>query len=287
MTAPAHGSEVGDADVASFYRDGAAVLRGVLSPEWIERMRGAIDRVLASPAPTSMEHVSTAAAGRFFDGFFLWRCDRDFDALVRDSPLPSLAARVMASETVTLFYDQLFVKEPGTSAATPWHHDLPYWPLRGAQILSIWVPFDRIGRENGAVEYLAGSHLWGRSFAPASFGKISDADARAYRERMKQTGLEPVPDIESHRDRYRILSWDVEPGDVILHHPLVLHGAGGNASSILRRRAIAVRYVGEEAEWHDHPGSFLHAPELASLGRIELEDGDRLHGPLFPRVWPD
>ena len=28
-----------------------------------------------------------------------------------------------------VFYDQLRIKEPGTVKRTPWHHDMPYWPL--------------------------------------------------------------------------------------------------------------------------------------------------------------
>ena len=36
---------------------------------------------------------------------------------------------MMASGSVDFFYDQLFVKEPGTAHPTPWHQDQPYWPV--------------------------------------------------------------------------------------------------------------------------------------------------------------
>ena len=36
-------------------------------------------------------------------------------------------------------YDQLFVKEPGTAAGTPWHNDTSYWHIDGQQVCSVWV----------------------------------------------------------------------------------------------------------------------------------------------------
>jgi len=53
---------------------------------------------------------------------------------------------------------------------TPLHHDLPYWPVRGEQIISIWVLFDLATPESGAVTYVRGSHRWGKMYSPAAFG---------------------------------------------------------------------------------------------------------------------
>ena len=39
---------------------------------------------------------------------------------------------------LNFFYDQIFVKEPGGTTATPWHQDFPYLPISGDQILRIW-----------------------------------------------------------------------------------------------------------------------------------------------------
>ncbi len=64
----------------------------------------------------------------------------------------------MGVDKVWFFYDQLLVKEPNTAEPTPWHQDGPYWPLRGEQVMSIWVPFDHATRETGVVTYVKGSH---------------------------------------------------------------------------------------------------------------------------------
>ena len=42
------------------------------------------------------------------------------------------------------WYDQLFVKEPGTLDPMPWHHDLPYWPFRGSQVCSVWLAIEDV-----------------------------------------------------------------------------------------------------------------------------------------------
>jgi ectoine hydroxylase-related dioxygenase (phytanoyl-CoA dioxygenase family) len=276
--------EIRDEEILPFYRDGAVVLRAIVEPEWTDAMRAAIDRALERRGEFSFDHQARGKPGRFRDDLFLWRRDPDFDAFMRRSPMPEIAARVLGSRTVRFFYDQLLVKEPGTEESTPWHQDLPYWPLRGAQIVSIWVPFDRSTLENGVVQYLAGSHSWGRTFAPRPFGVDP---AGRFGKHVAQAGLEPVPDVEGDRAAYRILCWELEPGDVILHHPLTLHYATGNATANHRRRALSLRYVGEEARWHDNPASFLSSPEFVSIRPlITLRDGEPLSGELFPQVWP-
>lgn len=54
-----------------------------------------------------------------------------------------------------------------------------------------------------------------------------------------------VPDIEANPQNYDIISFDVEPGDVIIHHVLTIHGARGNQSTDKMRRAISFRYCGD------------------------------------------
>ena len=273
---------VTDTEIASYYRDGATLLRGIVDLGWIELIAAAIDRILAEPGEYSSEYEPAGARGRYYGDFFTWRRDPDVAAFMRDSALPELAARVMDAREVRFFYDQLLVKEPGTAAPTPWHQDLPYWPLRGSQILSIWVPFDPVAVESGGVQYLAGSHLWGERFAPATFG-----EATGFADVYSKTGLEPLPNIEAERHLHRILSWKMAPGDVLVHHPLTLHYASGNASASGRRRGLALRYIGEDVVWDTRPGTFLQHQRFADLHSLmDFADGAALSGELFPVVWP-
>jgi ectoine hydroxylase-related dioxygenase (phytanoyl-CoA dioxygenase family) len=259
-------------------RDGAAVARGVVPADWIELMRHAVDAEMAGASPTAAEYGREA--GRFYGDFFLWLRSPAFRSFALASPLPEIAARVMGASAVHLLYDQLFVKEPGSVERTPWHQDLPYWPVEGAQIVSIWVPFDAAGPDNGVVTYVRGSHLWGRTFRPQAF---DPANAGAF----AASPYEPMPPIDAEPGRYELVSWSVEPGDVLIHKGLTIHGAAGNRSADRRRRALALRYTGDDARYSTRAGTFMEMASVrAHVPAPGLADGAPMGGPLFPQAWP-
>ena len=261
--------------------NGVAVLRNVLDEKWLEPMRKAIDNVLENPGSASIEYTPPSEKGRYYGDFFIWRKNETFKNFAFKSVLPEIAANITGSKKINFFYDQLLVKEPNTKEPTPWHHDLPYWPIRGQKIISIWVPFDNVTKETGAVEYIKGSHKWNKMFAPTSFGKETK-----FSDLYDKMGLENIPDIDSNKDNYDIISWDVKPGDIILHHPLVLHSSSGNSSSAKRRRGLALRYVGEDVVWDGREGTFMENEKIQKLlPPINLNDGDILTSELFPIIW--
>ena len=264
----------------AYRRDGAVVLRGVLSLDWIERMRGAVDRALDNPGGASVEYAAQGA-GRYLGDFFLWLRDADFRAFALESPLPALARQVMGSASLNLFYDQLLVKEPMTREETPWHQDLPYWPLRGADILSLWTAFDSVSAEGGAMRYVKGSHRAGVMYAPKPFASTS-----GYADVYDKSPLPPFPDVEAMLADADVLVCPVEPGDVIVHHPLTFHWSPGNLRPDQRRRALALRYIGDDAVFDSRPGTFVENPKVAAQlpEPLAYRDGQRLGGANFPRI---
>ena len=171
------------------------------------------------------------------------------------------------------YHDHLLVKEPGTPEPTPWHHDQPYYPIDGAMVGSLWLPLDPVDRAT-TVEFVAGSHRWGRWFRPRYFNTRGSALG------APEDGLEETPDIEADRAAYRILGWAMAPGDCVFFHALTLHGAGGNHTS-RRRRAYATRWLGEDTRFATRPGRI--SPPLEGHG---LRPGDALACDLFPKFWP-
>jgi ectoine hydroxylase-related dioxygenase (phytanoyl-CoA dioxygenase family) len=89
-----------------------------------------------------------------------------------------------------------------------------------------------------------------------------------------------VPDVETDRDAFEILGWELEPGDAVAFNMLTLHAAAGSKH---RRRAFSVRLVGDDVRLaaRPHPTSPTF-PELEG----ELAPGDALEHPLFPLLWP-
>jgi ectoine hydroxylase-related dioxygenase (phytanoyl-CoA dioxygenase family) len=178
---------------------------------------------------------------------------------------------LFATKKINLLYDQLFVKESRMNQRTRWHNDQPYWPILGQQVASIWIALDHTTADNGRLEFIRGSHRWGRWFQPETFGKTTGISPYA-----RNPNYEDIPDIESHRNTYDIISWDLEPGDVYLFNGMTVHGAGGNELHDQRRRGYTVRYVGDDVTYDPRIGT--SEPLLFN----QLKSGDPLDSERYP-----
>jgi ectoine hydroxylase-related dioxygenase (phytanoyl-CoA dioxygenase family) len=260
-------------DVTAYDRDGVVCLRQAFDPTWVERMRVAVERDLASPGPHATNFAEGSTAGRFFGDMYMWRHDPEFRAAALDSPAAAIAARLMTSASADFFYDQLFVKEPGTAHPTPWHQDQPYWPVKGWQIASVWITLDDVDRSNGTVEFVAGSHRWGVRYRPTPFRK-------GHEIKFTDSDLEQIPAIDADRSKYDIRWWPMAPGDCLAFHAMIVHGAPGNNTPGARRRGLSLRYTGDDARYDPRLGTFQfpHKPGLVAGAPMTCD--------LFPRVWP-
>ncbi|MBF88001.1 MAG: hypothetical protein CMJ14_08400 [Pelagibacterales bacterium] len=266
---------------AEYELNGAVVIRNAISQKWLDDMQRAIDYILENPGSASIEYTPSNKKGRYYGDFFIWMRNSTFKSFAFNSNLPEIAAKLLNSKKINFFYDQLLVKEPNTSEITPWHHDLPYWPISGQKIISFWVAFDEVNEDSGAVKYIKGSHKWNKFYAPTTFGK-SSGNVDLY----NKMGLETIPDINANLDDYDILSWDLKPGDAIIHHPLTIHGSSGNKSLKTRRRGLALRYIGDDVIWDDRPGTFINNEKIKSiLPNLDIKGGDSLDSEVFPKVW--
>ena len=264
-------------DIEAYHSDGAVLLKNVISRAWLDRVALAIERDIANPGPFCHSYETGDGKGRFHGNLRTWQNDPEFRAYCFETDLPIIAAQFFATDRVNLLYDQIFVKEPGTQNRTRWHNDQPYWPVRGWDVMSFWLALDQTTEANGRLEFIRGSHKWDRWFQPELFGEVrKDAHGPGYE---KNPDYEIIPDIESTRKDYEIISWDMSPGDVIAFHGMTVHGAGGNQRDDLRRRGYTVRYTGQNAWYDTRPGT---AEPLISP---DLKDGDPISNDLFPVVW--
>ena len=111
---PIEVSDETESAIRKYHTNGASVIRGILYQKWISTVREAIQRVLDHPGSASVEYTPKGEEGRYYGDFFLWRRDPDFEEFMRHSPLPAIAAKVLKSNSIRFFYDQLLVKEPLT-----------------------------------------------------------------------------------------------------------------------------------------------------------------------------
>lgn len=256
-----------------FAADGVVCLRGVLDIDDVAAMEEPVERALRGPETADLGALTgTTDAPAFAAGVDHWRTDADFDRFARRSPLPAIAAALLRSERVWLYEDSVLVKEPGAPFRTEFHTDAGYFHVAGTQACTFWVPLDPAGPETGAVQYLRGSHLWDEDFRPNLFS-IPDP--------IPGTEGSVVPDVFADPQlAARLVSFEVEPGDVVVHHYRTLHGAPANTSVERRRRAISVRYCGDDIRYQLRPG----VPCKPHHERVS--DGDELGGDDCPQVWP-
>lgn len=256
-------------EIAAYQQDGIVLLKGLFDADWIEHLRGAVEQDMASPS-AMWKDVNRGGSGNFFGDTFVWAHVPGFRQFLHASPVAEIAATVMRSARINLFFDQILAKEPGTSTPTNWHHDQPFWPVAGAQVCTVWLALDPVTAASGAVEYVKGSHRWGQRFKAESFDASED-----YGE-----DLPPVPDIAAMRGRFEFAQFQMQPGDCTVHHGLTVHGAPGNSSDSVRRRAYVTRWAGEDATYHPRPKiqKMLYDPKLTPGGPLDSE--------LWPVLWP-
>ena len=308
---------ISDKDVEIYNRDGVVCLKGVLSSSEIEGLRDGVSAQMANFGKTHTAYDFEAIAKQVFgqapvleageadrfdlsevqdilmndtalrpirdvvqdeDGgmFFYdaagWRFYEGIRKAAMDSALPSVCTKLLNTSYLNFWEDTTFVKAPNTGQRTSFHQDYSYFQIRGDKCCIVWIPLDHVTNENGAMEYVRGSHRWGKKYAPNLLVSQSVFPDSPY---------EKTPDIEANPDEYDIVSFDVEPGDVIIHHVLTIHGSRGNQSVDKMRRAMSFRYCGDDITYYDRPGAIVQ-PYLTD----KLNDGDKLFSKDYPIVFP-
>lgn len=264
------------------------VLRDVLEPGYVAAMAPHVEALLGLPEMADMtamgeglaragEHrlrdPTVESTGRFRSGVDHWLTHPAFARFACDSALPEIVATLLRARKVNLLEDSVLVKEPGTGARTAWHQDASYFHVRGDQLCTTWVPLDPVDATTGAMSFVRGSHRWGVVYRPNLF--VSTVP-------IPGTIGDEVPDIDAlaARGDVEIVGWDLEPGDVSVHHARTLHCADANRSATRWRRAISVRYCGDDARYHIRPG----VPRKSH--HREVVDGGVLDHQHCPVVWP-
>jgi ectoine hydroxylase-related dioxygenase (phytanoyl-CoA dioxygenase family) len=254
------------ADYSHYQNKGALCVRGVIDLPTIEALRAATAKAIESKL-----RLDEAAGGvRPTEPHFhilrnVYEQDETFLRVLMDSKIVAVARDVMQSTRVVVFGDSLFDKEAGARTSTPWHHDVPFWPVRGEQVCTTWIALDHVSKANGAMEYVAGSHRWNRMFRP-KYPEGAPADTNPL-----HAAFEEIPDFDSMRESYEFLYWELEPGDMLIHHGMTVHGAGANTLLNLSRRAYAPRFVGDTTWWDP-----AYTSEKTPARAARLQKGDPL-----------
>jgi hypothetical protein len=253
-------------EIEAYERDGVVCLRGVFDSSWLSLVGEAADEARRNPGPRARFWRVDASHAEFYEEARVVGRSEKLKKYVCDSPAAEVAATMMRSRTATFVYDQLFVKEPGIVKGTDWHQDAPYFPAVGEQLCVLWMPVERLSAEQ-TLEFVRGSHASGElyHFATPGHGRLD---------------LPPMPDVYAAQGGYDVVTWAMEPGDVLVFHLRTFHGSRTRAGIEGRRTALSTRWAGDDIRFSTRGRLSVLDPEHG------LREGESFAGPDFPQVWP-
>lgn len=275
---------VSDELVEAFDRDGAVCLRGVFDHEWIDLLRRGFQEVQANPSPRAHEFIRTSDGKVFRSDPDNWERIPEYEEFVRGSPCAELAARLMKSERANLFFDQSFYRSPGQQFRTPWHQDEPYWSIEGFQTLGVWMPLVPVEKKS-SLEFVAGSHRWTQKYRQIDFDDLTPEALQGARPNLDGEGWQALPDFDADPERWKILSWAMEPGDCAVFNGRTFHGGSGRLATDRDLSVYNTKWAGDDVRaafrpWKMQPD---HTGKMLAGG---MKPGDPLDPRLFPQLWP-
>ena len=287
MSAPASAPRLTDEQVDRYRSDGVVVIRDAVDPETIERMIDAVEALMDAPTRFGGNMTRPGDPGMFFQDRHLFPRNETFRGFLDHNPLAGMAAQAMNSAQIRVYYEHVFVKDPGTEDNFVWHQDRPYWAVDGTQICSSWLALTASDASSSALEFVRGSHRWDRTFRPEfpslegrSPEEVENALWRGVAEHIRSFD-DVCPPFEEHPELYDVISFAVEPGDALLFDFRTVHRSGPNAGSN-RRVAISWRWLGDDAFWSPTVGSDpIVGPDDTVLDRGDPITDDA----VFPLVY--
>jgi len=274
--APSHslGSDfsVPEAAIKQMERDGVVCLRNVLDPKTVEALRAEATGAVENPSEHARFVSGPDDGGIFYYEFNLWRRHPVIRAVTFDSHISDVAAQLMRSNSVTLYYTNTFVKDPGTdSKVTPWHEDASYSRFVGLNVINMNIAFDYMPAET-TLKFKQGSHA---REDPLSVGPTFIPGVEYQQSMPDQV---PMPSQEELESRFPTIFWEVNPGDALVFYQRTIHAGPGNTLST-RRHSTAFNMAGDDATYDAREG-FIDSPDIDPT----LRHGDHPAGQVFPRL---
>ncbi len=217
-------TDIGDAQLNFFRREGYLVVDRAFAPECIAAAANAVYDLIDGKNPdfrgvqleaahrgSDLKGAALHCAVRKLMGFV--DCDDRFPALAHDPALRGVLSQLMDDEPV-LFQEMALLKPPG-GREKPWHQDCAYfnYPL-DTVIVGVWIALDAATIDNGCLHIMPGTHREG----PIEHFKVRDWQ-------ICDTGVQ----------RERDVAVPLAPGGCLLWHGLLHHGSPQNDSRRMRR----------------------------------------------------
>ncbi|KAK2147464.1 hypothetical protein LSH36_551g00013 [Paralvinella palmiformis] len=272
-----------------FYEEnGFLVIKKLVSEDKIdvyrERFQKICDGEIYVPGMTVMKDVSVAKTHAHDKGEKFVNKIQSFendDVLFQYCRLPEVLQYIqsfigpdcMAMHTMVINKPP----DPGTKTSRhPMHQDLHYFPFRPAhKIVCAWTAMQKVTRDNGCLVVIPGTHkgelaehaypdwevMYDLNFEACGCQQFRFwCEAAAVRDtylfyNTLQGGVNKAyHGVKSYNPDMERLWVEVEEGDTVFFHPLLLHGSGSNKTQNFRK-SISCHYAASDCEYIDVKGT--------------------------------
>lgn len=219
-----------------FWQNGFLAVEQISSPEEIEVMRAAYDKIFQQRAGReegdqfdlagSDEEDKEAALPQILNpGKYAPELNNTLAEANARAISRQLFARVGNVDEVSGGVAHAIFKPARVGASTPWHQDEAYWsPEFEYQTLSVWVPLQPATLENGCMQFIPGSH------------EMEVLPHHSINHDPRVHGLEV--DENAAVDFSKAVACPLSAGGCTLHLSRTFHYTGENRSEIPRRALI-------------------------------------------------
>ena len=195
-------------EVATFERDGAVVVRGLVRGELLQRVLEARHSVQNS-LPNN-EYASLA--------FGAWQGHSALEELALRSTVTDAARQLLGRDDVHLLLDAFFELRSGQQGCG-WHvDDKFFWPCEGDDGLNVWIALDAVGHDGGGLAFAPGTHL-------ADFDDVRETIKTPVDGAAATCQLAELNPAQNARVEARKQVPLMNPGDAIIHKRNLFHRA--------------------------------------------------------------
>ena len=145
-------------------------------------------------------------------------CNEQIWSLITDVDFGKWLADAVGAKKIQVWHSQSVWKPAGggQKGNAGWHRDIQYWPFwKPNGVFTAWIALSDVIEESGPVRYIRGSNEWENIPGMDFFDKNIASQDRI---------------LERTHDGFKVVSTNIEKGQISIHTSRVYHSSGPNIS---------------------------------------------------------
>jgi len=189
-------------------------------------------------------------------------CNEQIWSLITDVDFGKWLADAVGAKKIQVWHSQSVWKPAGggQKGNAGWHRDIQYWPFwKPNGVFTAWIALSDVIEESGPVRYIRGSNEWENIPGMDFFDKNIASQDRI---------------LERTHDGFKVVSTNIEKGQISIHTSRVYHSSGPNISKG-PRIGMVVHFCTDSSEKIPVKGeltSYLNQTENESICPVIYEN---------------